>query len=78
MTPEDEPPRSEGVQNVTGIEWRAITNSSRKSKVAGPKQKGHSVVNVVKVKSNAIKDNIAWDLECPVHQFSSVQWLSRV
>ena len=29
MTPEDEPPRSEGVQYATGEEQRAITNSSR-------------------------------------------------
>ena len=28
MTPEDEPPRLEGVHYVTGEEWRAITNSS--------------------------------------------------
>ena len=31
--------RSEGVQYTTGEEWRAITNSSRKKEVAGPKQK---------------------------------------
>ena len=31
MTPEDEPPRSEGVQYATGEEQRAITNSSRKN-----------------------------------------------
>ena len=58
MTPEDESPRSEGVQNANGEEWRAITNSPRKNKAIGPKQKGHSVVDVVKVKSNAIKNNI--------------------
>ena len=28
MTLEDEPLRSEGVQYVTGEEWRVITNSS--------------------------------------------------
>ena len=43
---EDEPPRSEGVQYATGEEWRAVTNSSRKNEVAGPKQKLHSVVDV--------------------------------
>ena len=37
MTPEDKLPRSEGVQYATGEEWRAITNSSRKKEVAGPK-----------------------------------------
>ena len=39
MAPEDEPPRSEGVQYATGEEWRAITNTSRKNEVVGPKQK---------------------------------------
>ena len=39
MTPEDEPPRSEGVHYAPGQEWRASTNSSRKSDVAGPKVK---------------------------------------
>ena len=43
---EDEPPRSEGVPYATGEEWRAVTNSSRKNEVAGPKQKLHSVVDV--------------------------------
>ena len=46
MTPEDEPPRSEGVQYATGEEQRAVGNSSRKNDVAGPKQERHSVVNV--------------------------------
>ena len=39
MTPEDEPPRLEGVQYATGEERRAITNNSRKNEVAGSKQK---------------------------------------
>ena len=39
MTPEDEPPRSEGVQYATGEKWRTITNSSRKKEMVGPKQK---------------------------------------
>ena len=38
-TPEDESSSSETVQYVTGEEQRAITNSSRKNEVAGPKQK---------------------------------------
>ena len=38
-TLEDEPPRSEGIQYVTGEEQRIITNSSRKNEAAGPKQK---------------------------------------
>ena len=39
MTPEDEPPRSEGVQYATGEEQRAITNSSRMNEAVGPKRK---------------------------------------
>ena len=46
MTPEDEPSRSEGAQYATGEEWRAITNSSRKNDVAGPKENQCSVVDV--------------------------------
>ena len=46
MTPEAEPPRLEGVQYATGEEQRAVTNSSRKNEVAGPKQKRHSFVGV--------------------------------
>ena len=38
--------RLEGVQYATGEEWRAIANSSRKNKVAGPKQNHCSVVDV--------------------------------
>ena len=39
MTPEDEPPRLEGVQYATGEDQRAMTNSSRNNEAAGPKQK---------------------------------------
>ena len=46
MTLEDEPLRSEGVIYATGEEWRAITNSSRKNEVAGPKQKQPSLLDV--------------------------------
>ena len=46
MTPEDQHPKSEGVQYATGEEQRAVTNSSRKNEVTGPKQKQHSVVDV--------------------------------
>ena len=46
MTPEDEPPRLEGVQYATGEERRAITNSSRKYEVAGLRQKRCSLVDV--------------------------------
>ena len=46
MMLEDEPSRSEGVQYATGEEWRAITNSSRKNDVAGPKENQCSVVDV--------------------------------
>ena len=46
MTPEDEPPRSEGVQCATEEDQRAITNSSRKNEATGPKWKQCSVVDV--------------------------------
>ena len=39
MTLEDEPHRLEGVQYATGGERRAVTNTSRKNDVAGPKWK---------------------------------------
>ena len=39
MTLKDEPPRSGAVQQATGEEWRAITNSSRKNEEAGLNQK---------------------------------------
>ena len=38
-TPENEPPRLEGVQYATEEEQRAITNNFRKNEVAGPKKK---------------------------------------
>ena len=38
-------PMSEGVQYATGEWQRAITNSSRKNEVTGPKQKWHSVMD---------------------------------
>ena len=37
MTPDDEPPRLEGVQYTTGEDQRAITSSPSKNEVAGPK-----------------------------------------
>ena len=40
------PPRLKGVQDATGKEQKAITNSSRKNEAAGPKQKQWSVVDV--------------------------------
>ena len=58
MTLKDEPPRSVGVQYATGEEQR---NSFRKNEEAEPKWKGRPIVLclVVKVKSYAIKNNIA-------------------
>ena len=38
-------PRSEGVQYATREGWRAITNSSRKNGVTGPKRGQCSVVD---------------------------------
>ena len=40
------PPRSEGIQNATGEEQRAITISSSKNEEAGPKWKQGIVVDV--------------------------------
>ena len=65
MTSKDEPPTHtqtpEGVQYATGKECRTVTKSSRKNEVARPKQKLCSVVDVsvMRVKFNAIKNNIA-------------------
>ena len=57
---QNEPPRLEGVQYATGEEQGAITNSSSKNEVAGPKQKWQLwMCLVVKVKSYAVKNNIA-------------------
>ena len=39
MTPEDEPPKSEGVRYATGEEWRAITNGSKKNEDASVEMK---------------------------------------
>ena len=44
MTPEDEPPRSVGVQYASGEEQRANTNSSGKNEVSGPKKKDMPLV----------------------------------
>ena len=57
MTPEVVPPMSEDGQYTTGEEQR---NSSRKNEEAEPKWKRYSVgmCLVVKVKSDAVKNNI--------------------
>ena len=46
MAPEDELPRSEGVQCAAGEDWRAITNNSSKNEAAGLKQDQCSTVDV--------------------------------
>ena len=58
MTPEDESPRSEGVQYATGEEW---INSTRRIKRLGQSRNDAQLWKclVVKVKSNAVKNNIA-------------------
>ena len=65
MIPENERLRSERVQYATVEKQRAITNSSRKNEASGPKRKQCSVMDVsgVKVKSNAVKNNIAKESE---------------
>ena len=54
------PPKA-GSQYATGEEQRAITNSSSKNEVAEPKRERHKLwmCLVVKVKSNAMKNNKA-------------------
>ena len=61
MTPEDEPPRSEGVQYDPGEERRVITASSRRTKQRGQSGTDAQVwlCLVLRVKSDAVKSNIA-------------------
>ena len=58
MTLKEELPRSICAQHATGEEWR---NNSRKNEETEPKQKQHPVGDVtgIKVKSDAVKSNIA-------------------
>ena len=58
MTLKDENPRSLSAQYATGEEWR---NNSRQNEEAEPKRKQCAVVDVtvMKVKSNAVRNNIA-------------------
>ena len=58
MTLKDELPRSVGTQYATGEEWR---NSSRKNEEAEPKQNNTHLwmQQLMEVKSNAVKSNIA-------------------
>ena len=58
MTPDDESPRSVDVQYTTGEEWR---NSSRKNKELGQSRNNAQLwmCLVAKVKSDAVKTNIA-------------------
>ena len=58
MIPEDELPRSVGVQYTTGEKQR---NNSRKNAEMETKQKQHTVVDVtgMEVMSDAVKSNIA-------------------
>ena len=56
------PPRSKGVQYATGEEWRAITNSSRKNGVTGPKWEHCSVVDVSAGESKVQRSKeLAWE-----------------
>ena len=55
-TLKDECPRSVGAQYATGEEWR---NNSRKNEETEAKQKQHPVVDVMELKSHAVKSNIA-------------------
>ena len=55
-TLKDELPRSVGAQYATGDQRR---NNSRKNEEMEPEQKQHPVVDVMEVKSDAVKSNIA-------------------
>ena len=61
MTLEGEPPRSEGLQYATGKELSPITKSSLKMKQLGQSRNDTQLwmCLVVKVKSDAITNNIA-------------------
>ena len=61
MTPEDESSGSKDVQYATGEEQRTITKSSRKSEATEPSGNDTQwwMCLVVKVKSDAAKNNIA-------------------
>ena len=53
----EELPRSVGAQHATEDKWR---NNSRKNEGMEPKQKQHTVVDVViEARSDAVKSNIA-------------------
>ena len=54
-------PMSESIKYITGEEWRTIANSSRKNEEAGQSRNDAQlwICLVVKVKSDAIKNNIA-------------------
>ena len=64
MTPKDQPPGSGGVQYATGKEQKTTTNSSRQDEVAGPQWKRVQLwmCLVVKVKSDACKNSVAFQL----------------
>ena len=66
MTPEDEPSRSQNVQYTPGEEWRAIMNSSRKTKQLG--ESGNDtqlqMCLVMKVKLDAMRTRLLKNLEC--------------
>ena len=61
MTPEDESPRSEGVLYATGEEQKAITNNSKRMMQLDQSRNDNQLwmYLVVKVKSSAVKSNIA-------------------
>ena len=63
MTLKDEPPRLVGVQYAAGEEER---NNIRKDEAAEPKQKQLPVVGRSggKIKSDAVRTILHWNLEC--------------
>ena len=61
MTLKEELPRSVGAQYVTGEEWR---NNSRKNEETDPKQKQHTEVDVMEIKSDVERTILHRNLEC--------------
>ena len=60
-TPEDELPKSEDVQYATRDEWRPITRAPEREKQLGQSENNAQLwmCLVMKVKSDAVKNNIA-------------------
>ena len=63
MTPEDEPPRSEGVQYATGESGGQLLIAPKRMKWLGQRSNDAQLwmCLVVKVESSVVKNNVAWE-----------------